>query len=108
MLGVVARMDGTPFPSTARLTSKWLLGRVPRLRRAPAPVDMETAYCAEIVAVSYQAMGLLPAGQRPNWYDAGRFWSGDELRLADGARLSSEISVRIPPGTVLRRGALPR
>ena len=119
-LGVVARMDGTPFPSTARLTSKWLLGRVPRLRgvpglrRDPEPsreqeaVDMETAYCAEIVAVTYQAMGLLPERKRPNWYDAGRFWSGDELRLADGARLSSEISVRIPPGTVLRRGALPR
>ena len=28
-LKVVARMDGTPFPSTARLTGRWFRGRVP-------------------------------------------------------------------------------
>ncbi|MFD0821025.1 hypothetical protein ACFQ0D_22585, partial [Micromonospora zhanjiangensis] len=58
---------------------------------------LETAYCAEVVAVTYEAMGLLPAGRRPNWYDPGRFWSGDDLELADGARLGSEIMVSIPP-----------
>jgi hypothetical protein len=26
---VIARMDGTPFPSTARLTARWFRGRVP-------------------------------------------------------------------------------
>jgi hypothetical protein len=42
-------------------------------------------------------MGLLPAKRRPGWYDAGRFWSGDDLRLTDGYRLGGEIAVRIPP-----------
>jgi len=41
-------------------------------------------------------MGLLPAGRRPNFYDPGRFWSGDDLELA-GARLGREIAVEIPP-----------
>jgi hypothetical protein len=41
-------------------------------------------------------MGLLPDGRRPDWYDAGRFWSGDDLRLSGGARLSGEIAVQIP------------
>jgi hypothetical protein len=41
-------------------------------------------------------MGLLPAGRRPGWYDAGRFWSGDDLRLCGEARLSREIAVQIP------------
>jgi hypothetical protein len=41
-------------------------------------------------------MGLLPARHDPNWYDAGRFWSGDNLGLRDGYRLGGEIAVHIP------------
>ena len=33
--------------------------RVPNLKRAAPDVDLETAYCAEVVAFRYQAMGLL-------------------------------------------------
>jgi len=61
--------------------------------------DLETAYCAEVVAVTYEAMGLLPSGRRANWYDPGRFWSGDELPLVD-ACLGGEIAVRIPDAVV--------
>ncbi|MEV0678733.1 hypothetical protein AB0I60_19675 [Actinosynnema sp. NPDC050436] len=96
VLRTIARMDGTPFPSTARLASRWLRGRVPLRKRAD--IALETAYCAEVVAVTYQAMGLLPADRSPNWYDPGRFWSGDDLELLGGARLGDEIAVRIPPG----------
>lgn len=180
-LRIVARLDGTPFPSTAQLAGRWLLGRAPSLRREAAdeddladraadepttepwiaafpwrngadgpdreaaaagwpddpaprgrwprlrgrprrletatrPLDeppvvrltgpetraeeggsaLETAYCAEVVAITYQAMGLLPAGRRPNWYDPGRFWSGDDLPLAPGFALGAEIAVDIP------------
>ena len=56
---------------------------------------LETAYCAEVVAVTYEDMGLL-RGHQPNWYDPGRFWSGDDLKLAHGARLGAEIAVDIP------------
>ncbi|MEJ3654713.1 hypothetical protein WEH80_17235 [Actinomycetes bacterium KLBMP 9759] len=116
-LRTVARLDGTPFPSTARLAGRWLRGRVPRIRLprvglpwrdrpdpAGEPDDdstFETAYCAEVVAVTYEDMGLLPqmrfTERRPNWYDPGRFWSGDELDLAEGFRLGGEIEVVLPP-----------
>ncbi|MFI1197481.1 hypothetical protein ACH4T9_30070 [Micromonospora sp. NPDC020750] len=108
VLRTVARLDGTPFPSTAQLAWRWARGRMPRVRlplpaRRDAPGDvavgdraLETAYCAEVVAVTYEAMGLLPAGRRPNWYDPGRFWSGDDLGLAAGAQLGAEIEVHIP------------
>jgi hypothetical protein len=89
----VARLDGTPFPSTARLFTRWLYGRAPIPRRHTTDAALETAYCAEVVAITYQDMGLLPARRRPNWYDPGRFWSGDELPLSDGARLGAEIAV---------------
>ncbi|RAO37223.1 hypothetical protein PSN13_01204 [Micromonospora saelicesensis] len=156
VLRTIARLDGTPFPSTAQLAWRWVRGRVPALPRPgrrpalphlgrlsalsrlgqptprPTPTDrpnpadrvnpgarpnpadranpsssarsagerdraLETAYCAEVVAVTYEAMGLLPAGRRPNWYDPGRFWSGDDLGLAADARLGSEIEVQVPP-----------
>ncbi|GAA3814081.1 hypothetical protein GCM10022226_38610 [Sphaerisporangium flaviroseum] len=96
LLRTVARLDGTPFPSTARLAGRWLRGRVPSIRRGGEQAALETAYCAEVVAATYQDMGLLPAGRHPNWYDPGRFWSGDDLELASDARLGGEISVRIP------------
>jgi hypothetical protein len=98
VLRTIARLDGTPFPSTARLAGRWLHGRLPKLKRGgPTETDLESAYCAEVVAITYEAMGLLPAGRhRPHWYDAGRFWSGDELDLAGGARLGGEIAVEIP------------
>jgi hypothetical protein len=95
VLRTIARMDGTPFPSTARLTSRWVSGRVPAIKRRRS-TDLETAYCAEVLAVTYQAMGLLPGQRRPNWYDAGRFWSGDDLSLTAGYHLGGEIAVRIP------------
>ncbi|MDQ1624625.1 MAG: hypothetical protein QOJ49_123, partial [Actinomycetota bacterium] len=61
-LRTVARLDGTPFPTTARLATRWLQGRVPDLvRRRDAEPDLETAYCAEVVAITYDAMGLLPS-----------------------------------------------
>ena len=98
VLRTIARLAGTPFPSTVRLASRWLVGRVPARRHQAAPADLETAYCAQVLAATYQAMELLPGGRPPGWYDPGRFWSGDHLGLSDGYRLGGEIPVNIPPG----------
>ena len=87
VLRVVARMDGTPFPATAALVTRWLRGRA----RRSAPV--ETTYCAEVVASAYQAMGLLGTDRPANWYDPGSFSSGDRLRLLGGAMLGDEIAI---------------
>jgi hypothetical protein len=38
-------------------------------------------------------MGLLADNRPANWYDPGRFWSGDHLELLQGARLGEEITV---------------
>jgi hypothetical protein len=96
VLRTIARLDGTPFPSTARLASRWLFGRVPALRDQAPGTALETAYCAEVLATTYQAMGLLASSHRPNWYDAGRFWSGDDLGLEAGFGLGGEIAVVVP------------
>src|ERR1700761_4829602 len=86
VLRTIARLDGTPFPSTAQLASRWLFGRVPLPSRPGGDAALETAYCAQVLAVTYQAMGLLPPARRPGRYDPGSFWSGDSLRLAARGR----------------------
>ena len=95
VLRTIARLDGTPFPSTVRLASRWLSGRLP-LSRKRSDAGLETAYCAEVIALTYQEMGLLPADHRPNSYDPGSFWSGDDLPLIEHARLGLEIAVTVP------------
>ena len=92
LLQEVARKDGTPFPSTISLAGRWARGRIRRAASA------EGAYCAELVASSYQVMGLLDRRRPPNWYDPGRFWSGDRLELLKGASLGEEIMVAVPGG----------
>lgn len=114
MLRVVARMNGTAFPTTARLTGRWLRGRMPtandwtrglplldrkvrevsqRRKTRRSAVAMETAYCAETVAITYEEMGLLSTDKHSNWFDPGSFWSGDILPLTPGYELGREIAV---------------
>jgi hypothetical protein len=48
-----------------------------------------------VLAVTYQAMGLLPGSHRPGWYDPGSFWSGNNPDLSAGFRPGGEIAVRL-------------
>ena len=113
LLRVIARMDGTAFPTTMRLTGRWLRGRFPtaydwtrgiplvdrkvrestQRRKERQRVGLETAYCAETVAITYEEMGLLTTEKYSNWFDPGSFWSGDKLPLAPGYQLGDEIEV---------------
>ncbi|NLG56772.1 MAG: hypothetical protein GX542_14195 [Rhodococcus sp.] len=101
LLRTIARLNGTSFPSTAKLLGRWFGGRVPlpQSRRGQSPRggarELESAYCAEVVAQTYEAMGLLTETKRTNWYDPGKFWSGDRLPLAPGVELGPEITVRV-------------
>ena len=90
LLRTVAQMDGTPFPSTAKLVGRVARGKARRAGSA------ELAYCAEVVAASYVAMGLIDSDRPTNYYDPGKFWSGDDLELLRGARLGDEIRVLTP------------
>ena len=64
-----------------------------RRKQESLQVGLETAYCAETVAITYEEMGLLTSDKHYNWFDPGVFWSGDELPLAAGYQLGDEISV---------------
>ena len=88
LMKVIEHFDGRPFPTTLGLARGWLNGRV---RRSSS---LETIYCAELVATTYQEMGLLPAERPASWYDPGRFWSGDRIDLVPPFNLAGEVAVR--------------
>jgi len=90
-LAVVEEMTARQFPTTRRLVTRWLKGRVRRT------ASLEYVYCAELVAMTYERMGLLGESRPVNWYDPGKFWSGDRLRLSAGVTLGPEIAVHVPP-----------
>jgi hypothetical protein len=87
----IDELDGRTFPGTKSLAAGWVKGRVHRRTK------LEQLFCAEVVAITYERMGLLDAIRPPNWYDPGKFWSGNHLEL-NGASLGPEIAVdQIPP-----------
>jgi hypothetical protein len=105
LLRTIARLDGVPFPSTTRLFGRWLRGtaRLPRLRKRDPEATPASVYCAQVIALTYQAMGLLPRG-RPDFYHPGRFWSGRGLELLGGYHLGEEIAVEVPTSATVSRG----
>lgn len=90
LIEVIDRYDGRPFPTTPGLARQWVTAR---FRRRATP-SLETLYCAELVAITYQRMGLLPRRRPASWYDPGRFWSGDRIELVPPFALGGEIAVR--------------
>ena len=87
LLRVIAEYEGRPFPRTAHLVGKWLSGRL----RYEA--SEQAVYCAELLAITFTRMGLLDPHTPANWFDPGKFWSGDRLDLTGGAALGPEIAV---------------
>lgn len=87
LMETIERFDGRPFPTTPGLARQWVTGR---FRRSSS---LETIYCAELVAATYQHMGLLPRRRPASWYDPGRFWSGDRIELVAPFALGREVAI---------------
>ena len=89
LMQVIDRYDGRPFPSWGAVGRGWVTARV---RRRSRP-SLETMYCAELVATTYQAMGILGDRRPASYYDPGTFWSGDQIDLTPPYVLGGEIPV---------------
>lgn len=88
LMEVIDRFDGRPFPTTFGLLRRWI-------SRPMRPTSsLEEVFCAELVATTYQHMGLLAPGRPASSYDPGRFWSGDHISLVPPFALGPEIAVR--------------
>ena len=77
------------------VTVRGLHAAVGHLVRVCAP-DGDIA--AEVVAVTLEEMGVLRDDSPTNWYDPGRFWSGDTLSLRPGWAYGVEVGVEVARG----------
>ena len=90
VMEIIERFDGRPFPTAVGLVRRRVTGR---WRRRSA--SLETIFCAELVATTYQHMGLLAATKAASAFDPGRFWSGDGIALVPPYELGAEIAVSV-------------
>lgn len=84
----------TPFPALVKLLANWMMGLL------GLPAQLNTYFCAELVAKSYSRMGLLDIDCRenpPNKYSPKRFSSAVPLDLRMSAFLQKEIVVKVDP-----------
>jgi hypothetical protein len=95
LLRSIARLDGVSFPRTTQLAARWLRGRdsyVARRKRGQR-VRPEAAFCAEVVAMTMQEMGIVADDRRAQWFDPGTFWSGSHLPLLAPWTYGVEVKV---------------
>ena len=90
LMEIIQRFDGRPFPTAVGLLRRRVTGRWRRRK-----TSLETVFCAELVATTYQHMGLLDSGRPASAYDPGRFWSGDRIALRPPYVLGEEIAVSL-------------
>lgn len=99
VLAFVNQLEGRPFPDTVVMLGNWLVGKNLDIDLASGSV-----FCSELVAMTYQALGLLPDDPVPNAYSPSDFSSeyGD-IGLQGGATFGDDLAIdvsTIPPATV--------
>jgi hypothetical protein len=88
VLRAIASMDATSFPSLLKILKEWVLGHL------HVSTSEKRMYCAEVLAHTYQRMGLLPPDPPANAYSPRDFSEQHEkLRLLRGASLGPQQEV---------------
>jgi len=91
VLRFVANCEGRAFPSLLRMVEEFLEGQLHVFS------GKKTMFCAELVASTYQAAGLLADSPPANWYDPKAFSQAHErLDLQLGASLGQEYEIELP------------
>ena len=83
----VQKMDGTPFPSELQMLVDYVLGHYRNISTGLSPI-----FCAQLVAATYQAVGLLGPSPYANYYAPGDLSSLANIVL-NGASLGPDILV---------------
>lgn len=83
------RVKGRPFPSIWGMMSHWMEGKL--------GIDSgeKSFFCSDLVADSYQNMGLLPEKPPANFYAPKNFATSKKMNLLLGAKFSEQISFQM-------------
>ena len=84
------KIDGRAFPSLAKMAEHFLEGKL------GIRVSLRTFFCAELIADTYEHLGLLPTKRLINSYSPGTFAQGHSLHLIGGGALGPEQPFTYP------------
>lgn len=76
VVNVIAGLDGRPFPTMKDMLLHWIEGKLLDIGTGD-----QTMFCAELVALTYQELGLLPPDPPPNAFDPGSFARADSSEM---------------------------
>jgi hypothetical protein len=84
-------LEGIPFTDQKAMIERWIAGRL-HIRLPPTEM-----FCAELVALTFQRLGLLPPDPPPNWYAPGSFGgTPPQAKFRDGIQLGEAVLVARP------------
>ena len=86
----VAEFDGRPFPSLLKMVEHWIEGKL----HIVSPE--KTLFCAELIALTYMRMGLLPVDKPANGYSPAAFSEERPVDLMLGARFGPPVQMLRP------------
>jgi hypothetical protein len=93
MLNVVNQYEGTAFGSVLQMALNYALGHL-----YGQATEQDFIYCAELVALTFQAIGVLDASHPANWYSPNSFGPSplDPIPWLDGASVDLPVEIVLP------------
>ncbi|HEY1825237.1 MAG TPA: hypothetical protein VGG21_04660 [Acidimicrobiales bacterium] len=92
-LALIDKYEGAPFGSVLEMALNYALGHFYN-----QGTDATATFCAELVALTYQAVGVLDLSHPPNWYSPNSFGPGpgDPIPWLEGASVSLPVEIQLP------------
>lgn len=89
---IIEEYEGVPFGTVLQMALDYGIGKLYN-----QSTGLTTMYCVELVAVTYQALGLLTDVHPPNWYAPNSFGPDEQAQLpwAPGGQASLGVPVPI-------------
>lgn len=92
LLDLIEPLDGIPFSQgLLAMAERYFAGRL------GIPLKPTSMFCAELVATTFQRLGLLGPDPVPNWYSPGSFaGTPPKAKLLLGATLGETVHIEYP------------
>ena len=93
ILNVINSYEERPFGSVLQMALNYAIGHLYN-----QGTDQTSIFCAELVAITYQALGLLDTSHPPNWYSPNSFGPNplDPIPWLQGVSLAAPIELSVP------------
>jgi hypothetical protein len=93
MLKVLTQYEETPFGTVLQMALNYALGHL-----YGQATEQDAIYCAELVALSFQACGVLDGSHPANWYSPNSFGASpiDPIPWLDGASVDVPVEILLP------------